>query len=222
MLRDFNDCYFFFCTLDNALALRASAITRLLTTMKLSSVQATSAHQPSQQICASIPLSCGFVYPPACPYPEILVLCPICDGQCADGLVLFNRFYQPDFDLENLEVVPNLQLSTSYDIRLPLRWIAILYGRISVDFALTSGVHTAHDVLKAIMAGANVAMTTSALLEYGIGHASQIVQDLQRWMTEHEYESITQMRGSMSLRSVTEPAAFERANYMKALNTFHV
>jgi dihydroorotate dehydrogenase (fumarate) len=140
----------------------------------------------------------------------------------ADGLVLFNRFYQPDFDLENLEIVPNLQLSTSYDLRLPLRWIAILYGRIPVDFALTSGVHTADDVLKAIMAGANVAMTTSALLEYGIEHASQILENLQRWMVEHEYESITQMRGSMSQRSVAEPAAFERANYMKALNTFHV
>ncbi len=139
-----------------------------------------------------------------------------------NGLVLFNRFYQPDFDLENLEVVPNLQLSTSHDIRLPLRWIAILYGRIPVDFALTSGIHTAHDVLKAMMAGANVAMTTSALLEYGIEHTSQIIENLQRWMEEHEYASITQMRGSMSQRSVAEPAAFERANYMKALNTFKV
>jgi dihydroorotate dehydrogenase (fumarate) len=138
-----------------------------------------------------------------------------------NGLVLFNRFYQPDFDLENLEVVPNLQLSMSHDIRLPLRWIAILYDRIPVDFALTSGVHTAQDVLKAIMAGANVAMTTSALLEYGIEHISQILEHLQRWMEEHEYESITQMRGSMSQRSVAEPAAFERANYMKALNTFN-
>lgn len=139
-----------------------------------------------------------------------------------DGLVLFNRFYQPDFDLEDLEVVPNLQLSTSHDVRLPLRWIAILYGRIPVDFALTSGVHTAHDVLKAMMAGANVAMTTSALLEYGIEHTSQIIENLQRWMEEHEYASITQMRGSMSQRSVAEPAAFERANYMKALNTFSI
>lgn len=140
----------------------------------------------------------------------------------ADGLVLFNRFYQPDFDLENLEVVANLQLSTSYDMRLPLRWIAILYGRIPIDFALTSGIHGAHDVLKAIMAGANVAMTTSALLEYGIEYTSHIIENLQRWMEEHEYESITQMRGSMSQRSVAEPAAFERANYMKALNTFRV
>jgi dihydroorotate dehydrogenase (fumarate) len=138
----------------------------------------------------------------------------------ADGLVLFNRFYQPDFDLETLEVVPNLQLSHSYDMRLPLRWIAILYGRIQTDFALTGGIHTAQDVLKAMMAGANVAMTTSALLENGIEHIAQILENLQRWMEEREYESIKQMRGSMSQRAVAEPAAFERANYMKALNSF--
>ncbi len=138
----------------------------------------------------------------------------------ADGLVLFNRFYQPDFDLDTLEVVPNLQLSSSYDMRLPLRWIAILYGRIQADFALTGGIHTAQDVLKAMMAGANVAMTTSALLEHGIDHLAHILEHLRRWMEEHEYESITQMRGSMSQRSVAEPAAFERANYMKALNSF--
>ncbi len=138
----------------------------------------------------------------------------------ANGLVLFNRFYQPDFDLDTLEVAPNLQLSTSYEMRLPLRWIAILYGRIQADFALTSGIHTAHDVLKAMMAGANVAMTTSALLENGIDRITQILQNLQRWMEEREYESITQMRGSMSQRAVGEPAAFERANYMKALASF--
>ena len=138
----------------------------------------------------------------------------------ANALVLFNRFYQPDFDLEELEVVPNLILSTSHDLRLPLRWIAILYGRIQADFALTSGVHTAQDVLKAMMAGANVAMMTSALLESGIGRIMHILTDLQEWMEEHEYESIEQMRGSMSQRSVAEPAAFERANYIKALNTF--
>jgi dihydroorotate dehydrogenase (fumarate) len=138
----------------------------------------------------------------------------------ANALVLFNRFYQPDFDLEELEVVPNLILSTSHDLRLPLRWIAILYGRIQADFALTSGVHTAQDVLKAMMAGANVAMMTSALLESGIGRIMHILIDLQEWMEEHEYESIEQMRGSMSQRSVAEPAAFERANYIKALNTF--
>jgi dihydroorotate dehydrogenase (fumarate) len=138
----------------------------------------------------------------------------------ANALVLFNRFYQPDFDLEELEVVPNLVLSTSHELRLPLRWIAILYGRVEADFALTSGVHTAQDVLKAMMAGANVAMMTSTLLANGLGRLMHILTDLQEWMEEHEYESITQMRGSMSQRAVAEPAAFERANYMKALNSF--
>jgi dihydroorotate dehydrogenase (fumarate) len=138
----------------------------------------------------------------------------------ANALVLFNRFYQPDFDLEELEVVPNLVLSTSHELRLPLRWIAILYGRIEADFALTSGVHTAQDVLKAMMAGANVAMMTSTLLENGVGRIMHILTDLQEWMEEHEYESIEQMRGSMSQRAVAEPAAFERANYIKALSTF--
>ncbi len=139
----------------------------------------------------------------------------------ANGLVLFNRFYQPDFDLEELEVIPNLELSTSRELRLPLRWIAMLYGRIEADLALTSGVHTAQDLLKAVMAGASVAMTTSALLEYGVGRLTHILTDLQAWMEEHEYESITSMKGSMSQRAVAEPAAFERANYMKALNSFN-
>jgi dihydroorotate dehydrogenase (fumarate) len=138
----------------------------------------------------------------------------------ADGLVLFNRFYQPDFDLETLEVVPNLTLSSSHDLRLPLRWIAMLYGRIEADFALTSGVHTAEDVLKAMMAGANVAMLTSELLAHGIWRLQDILDDLRTWMDAHEYESIAQMRGSMSQRAVAEPAAFERANYMIALNSF--
>lgn len=138
----------------------------------------------------------------------------------ADGLVLFNRFYQPDFDLEELEVVPNLELSTSRDLRLPLRWIAILYGQVEADFALTSGVHTAQDVLKAMMAGANVAMMASTLLHNGVGRIMHILNDLQEWIELHEYASITQMRGSMSQRAVADPAAFERANYMKALNEF--
>lgn len=138
----------------------------------------------------------------------------------ADALVLFNRFYQPDFDLEQLEVVPNLQLSSSADLRLPLSWIAMLYGRVPVDLALTSGVHSAKDVLKATMAGANVAMIASELLANGIYRIRDILADLRAWMIEHEYESIEQMRGSMSQRAVAEPAAFERANYMKALNTY--
>ena len=138
----------------------------------------------------------------------------------ANGLVLFNRFYQPDFDLELLEVVPNLQLSTSHELRLPLRWIAILYGRIEADFALTSGVHTAIDVVKAMMAGASVAMMTSELLAHGIHRLTELLADLQEWMREHEYASIALMQGSMSQRAVAEPAAFERANYMKALSSF--
>ena len=138
----------------------------------------------------------------------------------ANGLVLFNRFYQPDFDLEELEIVSNLELSRSYELRLPLRWIALLYGRVSADLALTSGVHDAIDVLKAMMAGASVAMTTSALLQHGIGRLTHILTDLQEWMEEHEYESIDYMKGIMSQRYVAEPSAFERANYMKALNSY--
>ncbi len=137
----------------------------------------------------------------------------------ANGLVLFNRFYQPDFDLEALEVVPNLNLSTSHDLRLPLRWIAMLYGRIQADFALTSGVQTGQDVVKAIMAGASVAMTTSALLRHGPERLSHILAGLQEWMTLREYASIRTMKGSMSQQAVADPAAFERANYLKVLNT---
>jgi len=138
----------------------------------------------------------------------------------AKGLVLFNRFYQPDIDLENLEVVPNLVLSDSNDMRLPLRWIAILYGKIQADLALTSGVHTAEDVLKAMMAGASVAMMTSVLLQKGFGQVPAILEDMEKWMIDHEYTSVQQMKGSLSQKSVREPAAFERANYMKILHSF--
>ena len=138
----------------------------------------------------------------------------------AKGLVLFNRFYQPDIDLETLEVVPNLVLSNSNDMRLPLRWIAILYGRIQADLALTSGVHTAEDVLKAMMAGASVAMMTSELLQNGFGRVPAILADIEKWMVDREYSSIQQMRGSLSQKTVREPAAFERANYMKILNSY--
>ncbi len=134
--------------------------------------------------------------------------------------MLFNRFYQPDFDLDEMKVVPDLELSTSYDLRLPLRWIAILYGRVAADFALTSGVHTAHDVLKAMMAGSSVAMMASELLAHGLGRLPHIITDIERWMEENEYESIAQMKGCMSQRAVAEPSAFERANYMKTLNSF--
>jgi dihydroorotate dehydrogenase (fumarate) len=138
----------------------------------------------------------------------------------ADGLVLFNRFYQPDFDLDELEIVHSLDLSTSAELRLPLRWISILYGKVNADFALTSGVHTCTDVLKAMMAGAKVAMMASNLLQNGEQVVGPMLNDLEGWMKEREYESIRQMQGSMSQKSVKEPAAFERANYMKVLGSF--
>ncbi|MBN1450534.1 MAG: dihydroorotate dehydrogenase-like protein [Anaerolineales bacterium] len=138
----------------------------------------------------------------------------------ADGLVLFNRFYQPDFDLEQLEVVRTLELSNSRDLLLPLRWISILHGKVDADFALTSGIHTAQDVLKAMMAGAKVAMTASMVLQDGYGSITSVLDDLETWMDEHEYKSIKQMQGSMSQQSVAEPAAFERSNYIKILSEF--
>lgn len=138
----------------------------------------------------------------------------------ADALVLFNRFYQPDLDLENLEVVPRLVPSTSEELRLPLRWVAILYGRVSTDLAITSGVHTYQDVLKALMAGARVAMMASELLQHGIHRIWRIFVEMEKWMIEHEYESVEQMIGSMSQKNVIEPAAFERANYMKTLASY--
>jgi dihydroorotate dehydrogenase (fumarate) len=141
-------------------------------------------------------------------------------GAGARGLVLFNRFYQPDFDLETRAVVPQLTLSSSEDLRLPLRWIAMLFGRIEVDFALTSGVHTGQDVVKAMMAGARVAMLASELLVHGPPRLGEIRGELERWMADHGCESIAQMQGSMSQRAVAEPAAFERANYLKVLDSF--
>ena len=137
-----------------------------------------------------------------------------------DGLVLFNRFYQPDFDIEDLKIANTLELSISNDLRLPLRWISILQSQVNADFALTSGVHTYQGVLKAMMAGAKVAMLASELLHNGIGRIPEILDDLTVWMEEHEYISIKQMQGSMSQKSVAEPAAFERANYMKVLGSY--
>jgi len=138
----------------------------------------------------------------------------------ANGLVLFNRFYQPDFDMEELEIVPDLKLSSPNELLLPLRWIALLYGRVDVDFALTSGVHSAEDILKSMMAGAKVAMSASALLKNGAGYAALLLDNLKSWMVEHEYESIQQMQGSLSAESSGNEAAFERANYMKVLNSY--
>ena len=140
--------------------------------------------------------------------------------QGADGLVLFNRFYQPDFDLENLEVAPRLVLSNSNELRLPLRWVAILYGRVNADLAITSGVHTSQDVVKGLMAGAKVTMMASELLQNGVRRIGQVLNEVVTWLTEREYESVTQMIGSMSQKHCAEPAAFERANYMKMLQSY--
>jgi dihydroorotate dehydrogenase (fumarate) len=138
----------------------------------------------------------------------------------ANGLVLFNRFYQPDLDLENLEVVPNLILSKSDEMRLPLRWIAILYGRIAADLALTTGVHTAQDALKAIAAGANVAMMTSEILLNGIGRFGEILREMMLWLEEREYLSIEELHGSLSQVNIAAPAAFERANYIQIVRSY--
>ena len=142
------------------------------------------------------------------------------DAAGARGLVLFNRFYQPDFDLENLEVQPSLSLSEPCELLLRLRWTAILFPHVRADIAVTGGVHSATDVIKAMMAGARVAMMTSALLKNGIQHVAKVHADVLRWMEEHEYSSIAQMQGSMSQRSVPDPTALERANYVKVLSSY--
>ena len=136
------------------------------------------------------------------------------------AMVLFNRFYQPDFDLDNLNVVPNLTLSNSNELRLRLRWVAILVDQVRAELAITGGIHTGRDVLKAMMAGAKVAMTTSALLKHGIGYASVILREMQQWMEEHEYVSIRQMNGSMSMTKSPNPKAFGRANYVRMLRSY--
>lgn len=142
------------------------------------------------------------------------------DSAGANGLVLFNRFYQPDIDLDTLEVTPNVILSTPHALRLPLRWIAILHGRVRASLAATSGIHTGRDVLKMIMAGADVTMMCSALLKHGPQHIAKTLEEIAQWMSDHEYASIQQMKGSMSQKSIADPSAFERANYMKALQSF--
>jgi dihydroorotate dehydrogenase (fumarate) len=142
------------------------------------------------------------------------------DQAGADGLVLFNRFYQPDFDLSELQVVPNLQLSGSHEMRLPLRWIAALYGKIKASLAATSGIHTSQDIIKMTMVGADVTMMASVLLKEGIQKIEQLIQGVQQWMLENDYESIQQMKGSMSYQSVADPAPYERANYIKTLQSY--
>jgi dihydroorotate dehydrogenase (fumarate) len=138
----------------------------------------------------------------------------------ANGLVMFNRFYQPDIDLETLEVKPNILLSTPMAMRVPLRWIAILYGRLAASLAATSGIHRAPDVLKMLMAGADVTMLCSTLIRHGVGHISVIEKELVAWMEEHEYESVTQLKGSLSQKNCPAPSAFERAQYMKAISNY--
>ena len=142
------------------------------------------------------------------------------DEAGAGALVLFNRFYQPDFDLDKLEVRPNLLLSTPQALRLPLHWTAVLHGRIKADIAATSGVHAASDALKLLMAGANVTMLCSALYKFGIGHIRAMETELVRWMEEREYKSVSQMRGSMSQLKCSDPSAFERQQYIRTLTTY--
>lgn len=138
----------------------------------------------------------------------------------ADGLVLFNRFVQPDIDLDTLSVVPRVRLSTSAELTLPLRWLAILRGRFEASLAATTGIHCAEDVLKVLLAGADVAMMASALLLNGPAHLTRVHDDLVRWLSEHEYESVEQMKGSLSQAACPDPAEFERAHYMKALVSY--
>ncbi len=142
------------------------------------------------------------------------------DEAGADALVLFNRFYQPDIDLDEMKVEPNLVLSTSAASRRSMRWIAILHGHIKANLAATNGVHTQEDVIKLLMAGADVTMICAALLKNGIPYLEGVLKGVTSWMEEHEYESVTQLRGCLSQKSCPEPAAFERANYMKALTSY--
>lgn len=139
------------------------------------------------------------------------------DDAGADALVLFNRFYQPDIDLEELEIRPNVLLSTPQSLRLPLTWIGILHGRVRAGLAATGGVHGAEDVVKLLMVGANVTMMCSSLMRHGINHLRHVERELREWMEEHEYESVAQMQGSMSQLRCPDPGAFERAQYMRAV-----
>ncbi|NJM97158.1 MAG: dihydroorotate dehydrogenase-like protein [Phormidesmis sp. RL_2_1] len=139
----------------------------------------------------------------------------------ADALVLFNRFYQPDIDIESLEVQPHLLLSSPQEMRLPLHWIALLHGRISADLAATSGIHNALDVVRLLMAGATVTQLVSVLLRHGIAHLTTLEKDLIAWLSQHEYTSLSQLRGTMNQLKCPDPSAFERVQYMKTLQTYH-
>jgi len=138
----------------------------------------------------------------------------------ASGIVMFNRFYQPDIDIYKLDIVPRLHLSHSDELQLPLRWIAILYGRVPADFALTTGVHNYQDAIKGVMAGASVTMMASELLKNGISRIQDVRDAMNQWLEEHDYDSLEQLQGSMSQIHVADPAAFERANYMKVLKSW--
>ena len=142
------------------------------------------------------------------------------DQTGANGLVLFNRFYQPDMDLETLEIKTNVLLSTPQALRLPLRWIAILYDRVKASLAATSGIHSAQDVLKVLMAGADIAMMCSALFRQGIDHIKKVEAEMCEWLEEHDYESVHQLQGSMSQKHSADPTAFERAQYMRAVLSY--
>ena len=142
------------------------------------------------------------------------------DASGANALVLFNRFYQPDLDIEQMEVVPSLVLSQPHELLLRLNWVAIIHGHIAADMAITGGVHSGRDVLKSMMVGARATMMASALLQHGVEHLETVRAEMIRWMEEHEYESIGQMCGSMSRRNVPDPAAYERANYMRVLSSY--
>jgi dihydroorotate dehydrogenase (fumarate) len=142
------------------------------------------------------------------------------DRNGANALVLFNRFYQPDIELETLEVSPNMLLSTPMSMRLPMRWIALLYGRIGANLAATGGIHRATDALKMLMAGADITMLCSVLLKKGIDHIRVIEREMAEWLEEHEYESVEQIKGIMSQKNCPEPNVFERAQYMRGLTTY--
>jgi len=138
----------------------------------------------------------------------------------ADGLVLFNRFYQPDIDLKKMEIAPNLTLSTPADMRLPLHWIGILYGKIRANLAATSGIYQAHDVIKLVMAGADVTMLCSALMRHGIQHIQRIEMDLAAWLEQHNYNCLSEFKGIMSQKNCPDPSAFERAQYVRGLSSY--
>ena len=140
----------------------------------------------------------------------------------ADGLVLFNRFYQPDIDLNELSVTPHLSLSHSQELKFRLRWVAIMYQRVQADFAITGGIHTVEDIIKSMLVGANITMMASVLLEKGIPYVKELLKGIEEWMRRNNYHSIRQIQGLLSQKNIKEPAAFERANYMKVLQSYHL